>query len=159
MEFLMAAAIRYALLLIAAAVFSLVDSASANLIENSGFETGHFSGWELGGSGNVGVDSSKPHSGSYAAFFGEGSPIVKQTVNTIPGASYTISFWLSNTATRGDGFGVSWGEQTLLDLLSPDRFRYRLFTFSGVRATGFTETLYFNGTAQEGLWYLDDVSV
>jgi hypothetical protein len=45
------------------------------------------------------------------------------------------------------------------DLLHPGRFGYTLFTFSGVRATGFAETLSFNGTAPEGFWYLDDVSV
>jgi hypothetical protein len=152
-------AIRCSFVFTAAAAFSLAHPASANLITNPGFETGNFTGWTLAGFGNVGVDSSNPHSGSYAAFFGEGSPIVKQIVNTVPGATYTVSFWLANTSVTSNGFGVVWSGETLLDLLHPDRFGYTLFTFSGVRATGFTETLLFNGTAPEGFWYLDDVSV
>jgi hypothetical protein len=110
----MKASSKILLALTAAAAVSLARPASANLITNPGFETGDFTGWTLGGFGNVGVDSSNPHSGSYAAFLGEGSPIVKQIVNTVPGGIYTVSFWLANSSVGSTGFGVTWGEQTLL---------------------------------------------
>ncbi len=86
---------------------------SNSLLQNGDFETGDFSGWTLAGNvfengtlynGVVGTtsltDGSGPdfiHSGNYGAFLGDTNPAtLSQTIKTVPGRSYLLSFWLAN---------------------------------------------------------------
>src|ERR1700760_359082 len=76
-----------------------------NLVINGSFESGDFSGWTLAGTdvlpgGNdnyYGVDSVDAHTGAYGAYFGPVGGVLNlsQTIATIPGASYEVSFWLA----------------------------------------------------------------
>jgi hypothetical protein len=160
MKTLILSPIRCPLMFIAAAALSLAHPVSANLITNPGFETGDFTGWEVGGFGDIGVDSSNPHSGSYAAFFGGGSPILAQILDTVPHTIYTVSFWLANSSvSENNSFTVIFAGQTVLKLSGSEPFGYTLFTFSDLRVRGAVEQIVFNGEAPEGFWYLDDVSV
>ena len=43
---------------------------------------------------------------------------------TTLGASYTIDFWVANTAFGVNSFSVSWGGVTLLSLTNQARFGY-----------------------------------
>ena len=67
------------------------------LVVNPGFETGSFSGWTQSGDlGFTNVTSNMPHSGSFAADLGpltEG--FLTQTLPTVVGQSYHVSFWLA----------------------------------------------------------------
>src|ERR1700737_3907412 len=84
---------RLAPILIAAALIACCPlQTRANLIVNSGFETGNFAGWTFnpGPTSGSGVSNSNPPSGTYAAVLDDttGPPPVEelsQTVATITG--------------------------------------------------------------------------
>lgn len=86
-----------------------------SLVHNGGFETGDFSLWTFNGvyldsqnylvNGVVGAytfgDGSGTnwvHSGAYGAAFGEPGQLtyLSQTLTTVPGQNYLLSFWLNN---------------------------------------------------------------
>jgi hypothetical protein len=160
MKTLTLTAIRCFLMFTAAAAFCVARPASANLITNPGFESGDLTGWAVGGFGDIGVDSSNPHSGSYAAFFGGENPILTQILDTVPDTIYTVSFWLANSSvSESNSFSVIFAGETLLELSNSEPFGYTLFTFSGLSVRGRAEAIDFVGEAPEGFWYLDDVSV
>jgi hypothetical protein len=74
---------------------------SQSLIRNGGFETGSFTNWTLAGSvfaNSVSSSRVVPHSGNYAATFGQAGSLayLSQTLSTIPGQAYLLSFWLAN---------------------------------------------------------------
>ena len=77
---------------------SAIPSHALNLVTNGGFETGDFSGWSQSGS-YMYVLPSNPYSGSFAAALG--TPTVfgtlSQTISTIPGQDYALSFVLANS--------------------------------------------------------------
>ena len=97
-----------------------VSSGAANSVANSGFETGSFSGWTLGGNQEGGPPIYDPsngtydgnqfygvtpgnsvypaHSGADYAYIGVDSTplLLTQLISTTPGTAYTISFYLAN---------------------------------------------------------------
>ena len=71
-----------------------------NLVQNPGFETGDFTGWNVytGIYSYAAVETNLVHSGSYSANFGVengDTGFLGQTLSTEVGASYSISFWLN----------------------------------------------------------------
>lgn len=99
------------------------------LVVNGGFETGDFSGWTLVGDPSENIvedivnDPQFVHSGKFGAHLGQvDEPIgtLSQTVATIPGAYYLLSFWLGSgqpatpTGTPNE-FAVAWNGNTLMD--------------------------------------------
>jgi hypothetical protein len=97
---------------------SICEAVPGNLVANCGFESGDFTGWTLVGNdvplteGNLyGVegtdfvplpDGTAPNSGAFQAFFADqfadqfADPItLSQTLTTVPGAQYSITFFLS----------------------------------------------------------------
>lgn len=68
-----------------------------NLVNNGGFETGNFTGWTQGGNRiATTVSDSTVNTGSFAAALGpvgsDGN--LSQTLNTVAGQAYTITFYL-----------------------------------------------------------------
>ena len=111
--------------------FSLAVTKS--LVQNGGFETSDFTDWTLFGDGIIGneildaVESpfgpdhfSVAHSGTYGALLGD-SPmaILQQTLPTVPGQKYLISFWLNNpvagapTLNHMEQFEVNWNTNAI----------------------------------------------
>lgn len=157
-------------------------AAQANLVENGGFETGDFSGWEMipdtshGGCQQVGSDVSVcgavdidpgPHGGGFAAYLGQPSAfdpgVLSQNLPTVPGQSYTLDFWLANlsfdgTSTPND-FQVTWDGTVVEGFENRLAFGYTQFTVLNLVATGSTTTLQFIEHQNPAGFVLDDVSV
>ncbi len=158
MKTLILAAIRCSLMFTAVVAFSLAPPAKANLITNPGFETGDFTGWtpSVGEFVAGEFDSIAPHSGNYEAVSRGGT--LGQTLATIPGHTYFVSFWYANFTFPGDFqfLEVTWGDEVQVHLTGGSGFRpYTQFTFS-VPATSASTELQFLFSSDS---FLDDVSV
>lgn len=154
------------------------------LLENSGFEAGDFSGWKVLGWWWDGrftavlnnLSSPGPHSGNYFAALGphyvrqlyDPNPylptFLSQTISTVPGQVYQISFWLSGFVSPSYGpsteWTVSWGENTVLDLIATNLYSAASTAWTNrvVLATATTsETQLQFGL--NGHFSLDDVTV
>ena len=146
------------------------------LVRNGGFETGDFTGWTLAGNtiyrGNVynAVEGSSSgfavaHSGKYGAFLGDTAVAgLSQTLSTVPGQMYLLSFWLDNpTSGAGQQFNLSWNSSgtansTLVGITNPPAFGWTNLQFL-VTATGTNTILRFSAANPPNYFGLDDVSV
>ena len=100
----------------AVASSSQCDAVANNLVTNCGFETGDFTGWTIGGNttnpgGNYyGVDGFDAQSGNYGAYMsqdllGTGPTVnLSQTLSTVAGQQYQISFWLEQDTPPTTGY-------------------------------------------------------
>lgn len=138
---------------------------AAQLVTNGGFETGDFTGWSASGS-FLGVDGN-PHSGASAAYVGSLTlnDSLSQTLATVAGQSYSVSFWLSNVGGGTNAFSASWGGTSLiggaipgLPLVNSAAFGYTDYTFTETAPTSST-VIAFSGGSVPSYFYLDDVSV
>ena len=136
--------------------------ASADLITNGGFETGDFTGWILAGnvSGSTLVAPLAAHTGYFGALLGAiGSlNILSQTVTTVPGTAYEITYWQLFDAGMPNEFSVSWAGTVLSDLVNHAATPYTQYTFHVV-APGSSTVLQFVSRDDPGFVRLDDVAV
>ena len=151
--------------LLALASFALAAHAQ-NLVVNPGFETGSFSGYtvtEASSGSNVSVNS-VPHTGAFGASFGAISGLpdtISQSIATVPGQSYTVSYFLriraNDQTTNLQGFTASFGgtSQTQPGIVPSE---YTLQSFNST-ATSTSTTLSFAAFTLQGFFDLDDVSV
>jgi hypothetical protein len=142
----------------------LGSTASANLVVNPGFETGDFTGWtQLGHPQASGVDQGSRHSGTFGAFFGPNPTpgLISQDLGTVAGATYDLTFWLTNGGGSRNFFRAEWNGSVFISVLdNADAFDYTQFTFTGLFATGSTTALQFVGIVQNpSFLFFDDVSV
>jgi hypothetical protein len=164
----------------------LVLADGGNLVNNGGFETGDFSGWSASGNPSgctnfpTGVlklnqvipacggfstftNTTAPHSGTYAAFFGSPFPtspgVINQDLATTPGGTYDLTFWLMNETGSTNSFIATFGSDTVLDLTNSDAFGWTKYTFDGLSAPTGDTPLTFTGYNLPSAWVLDDVSV
>ncbi len=169
---------------------SACDAASGNLVSNCGFESGDFTGWSLTGNllggvpgSYIGVDNTKPNSGTYEAYFGAPSQYAQTSSGDtygppttlsqdVAGVSnyhlYQISFYLANDGCSvSDGcpgeynhFDASFAGQTLFDQnnLPTTSGAYDPYTFTA-GSVNYTPLLQFNFTNDDSFFYLDDVVV
>jgi hypothetical protein len=162
-------------------LFLLLAAAAAqaqpysNLVLNGGFETGDFTGWTLSGAntpasvdnGTFGLYSQiAPHSGNYDADFeSDGNAdfqYLSQTVPTIAGASYCLSFWFDNDDLDFGEFQLSWNGNTILvtdgvgPIFNPTTWTEMQFS---VPAAGSSAVLQFGFANLNSIIALDDISV
>lgn len=155
-------------------------TSSVNIVKNCGFETGNFNAWTISGNtanpgGNYyGVDTFDAHSGTYGAYMSQdyvdgGTAPVKlsQTLATIVGDPYTVTFWLEQDTAPTTGythaFSATWNGTTLFSVTpsvnSPgDVGSWVEYSFGGT-ATGATTTLQFSFQNDDNFWSFDDISV
>jgi hypothetical protein len=144
-------------------------TARADLVANGGFETGNLNGWTFTpastGSdflvaGHVG--GILPNSGNYLAAFGAGGSsddTIAQTVTTVPGQWYTLSFALThNSNDNKNNFNASWNGVSVLALNNANSFGWTRYSYT-VQATASTTTISFAGRENVAWYGLDGVSV
>ncbi len=154
-----------------------------SIVQNGGFETGDFTGWTLAGdtvlwffNGDevcnvVATDADFPsvvHSGNFGAYLGQNgyAAALSQTVPTIPGQSYLVSFWLDDLqAVDFQQFSAIWNGANLTSLVTPPAFTWSNFQFVAV-ADDTNATLEFDAESDQYYEYygqnyfgLDDVTV
>jgi hypothetical protein len=149
------------------------------LVGNAGFETGDFTDWDFSGDTNYdfadsvdstdlygptipGVnDSLFVHSGIYGAFLGQTGSLgyLSQTLPTVAGQSYVLSFWLDNPVTgTPNEFSASWNGTNLLDMVNVGQFAWTNLQYL-VSAPGSNTVLQFGFRNDLNGFGLDDVSV
>ncbi|WP_435010239.1 PEP-CTERM sorting domain-containing protein [Tundrisphaera lichenicola] len=155
----------FAVLLAAVAWLDPNDEARADFIVNGGFETEDFTGWTLSGNTSdpttFGVDSSIPHSGGFAAYFGPQSSKVflEQTVATVVGEEYTLSFFLMNEdGSSPNAFSVEFGSMSLADSTDLSTFDYQMFTYKSI-ATFSTTIVRFGFQNDFAYFDIDNISL
>ncbi|HEY0778071.1 MAG TPA: carbohydrate binding domain-containing protein [Gemmatirosa sp.] len=142
---------------------SQCTAVAANLVANCGFETGAFGGWTASGdTSNTGIDAYSTHSGGYGAYFANRAPqTLAQTLATVAGTRYTVSFWLLSEDNPIPGtafFRASMGGAPLVDLEGQAPLAYTEYSFTTV-ATGAATELQFAIENAPSFYQLDDVSV
>ncbi|MFN5857244.1 MAG: DUF642 domain-containing protein [Pseudanabaenaceae cyanobacterium] len=138
---------------------------ASNLVTNGDFNTGNFSGWTK--SGNLSLldvisNTNNLPGGSYHARFGStGSPgIISQTLNTIAGRSYTLSFFLRESGSGANRSSVvSVGGNTLFSFLPPANNVPWTSYSSNFTATSASTLLSFSFRNDPSFTRLDNVSV
>jgi hypothetical protein len=153
----------------------LQNAALADLVSDGGFESakaGAYTGvigdgW-IASQGEIGVlnnlfGDGTAHSGQQFADLDAGfvTNELSQTLSTVAGQSYLVSFWLSDD-TGGNPLQVSFGSTSLINGTTPalGSGNYELLTFNVV-ATGSTSDLSFTSKYSRGGVgaVIDDVSV
>ena len=116
------------------------------------------------------VNTADPHIPStYAASFGATrgeDDSISQTITTVPGQSYTFSFWLANPFNDNsisNDFSAYWNGTQVLSLVDLGLSPYTEHTFTET-ATSSSTTIMFSGSDEPALAAgpeldLDDVSV
>ncbi len=169
----------------AVAITCLAISVRAqNIVNDPGFEKSadspngnpFSSDWTLvdpSGNSVAGGNASFAHSGNnYAALGTALAPplapttgTLSQTLTTVAGGRYNLSFWLANDVARPTNtFQVMFGSTLVFatPLMSPPfpgDGVYRLFGFSNLLATGTSTLLQFQFQHDQDFWRLDDISV
>jgi sugar lactone lactonase YvrE len=154
------------------------------LLRNGGFEFGSFAYWELLDDMNYTVfqgNLSAPrtshiesnydtaggilgsaHSGQYSAFLGMNTTTehLSQTVPTVPGQSYLLSFFLNEAVARAasNEFAVSWGGTTLFDQHNSAYYGYTNLQFI-LWAANTSTTLTFSFQNSSNYFIVDDISL
>ena len=102
-----------------------------------------------------------PHSGSFSEQTGPGTSdgFTDQTIATVAGQAYNVTFWLANQDTSNNNrFGAAFGSVTLVAEATQSSFPYTQYTFTNV-VPGANADLHFIFFNPPSYFYLDDVCV
>ncbi|MGA2541331.1 MAG: choice-of-anchor tandem repeat GloVer-containing protein [Verrucomicrobiota bacterium] len=141
-----------------------IEGTCSGLVWNGDFETGDFFAWTSGGTMSYAGVNSAPqfvHSGNYGADLAGTFPFVStlsQTLVTMPGAHYLLSFWLNNPFGNSPSqFLVSWDGHTVWGVTN---FAAVGWTNVQVAVTAGATSTALQFTFEAPLYFgLDDVSV
>jgi hypothetical protein len=143
-----------------------------NLVTDGDFEAPNLSAWTIvsgGDSASPALTNLTAHSSSQSlSFFETGSfDTLSQTISTVAGQSYSLSFWLAtNTDFTDPGelgaseeFQVLWNGDTVYDSTTLEISPFTLLSIEPLTADGSTSTLTFRVRNDPDSYYLDDVSL
>lgn len=150
-------------LLASAAILGACLAAGAagaqNLVNNGGFETGDFSGWSPGGGAvqNAVACGSCVHAGAFgASFSGEQMSPLGQSLATMAGATYTVSFWLNRLGEMPNSVSLTWDGQVIFSQSDSPGGGWVQHTFTETASSDSTVLSFGLGP---GASALDDISV
>ena len=154
------------LLMTAAALVALAaaPASAVELVVNGGFETGSFSGWtQSGTTGNTAVNAAAAHAGGFGASFSPNQVgSITQTLTTVAGHAYTISFYLAQTTAAPvavNSFGLEFGGVAVQGFGDYTALPFTKVSFTRI-ATGPTTAIKFSfRDARVTYFSLDNVSV
>ena len=151
---------------------------TVDLVQNGGFETGDFTDWTLTGPTDVSnvnfvADATFTYfpadSGIYLAYIGEGDEKLAhltQTIQTVPGQLYQISFWVNCDDLTPNELLFNWNGQTLFDSSFTNNMfgtNFNAYVWSNFQftatATSNNTVIDFGAYNDNGYVGLDDVSV
>lgn len=136
---------------------------SANLVSNGGFETGDFTGWTGGFPDNFvatgTANSSYVHTGNKGVAFGATYlSALSQSLATVAGTTYDVSFWLNSNGLSFNEVTLSWGGTTIFDQTDIPANGWTEYSLIET-ATSNTTLLAFGLEQDAGYSGLDDVRV
>jgi len=134
-------------------------------VQNCGFETGDLTGWVVtpaASGSDYYVNSYDVNSGSYSLAFGAVAGLndyIDQSLTTIAGQSYNISFYVDSSQDVAPGqFVANWDGANILTITDGSGSGYELYSFMEVASTNNTD-LQFGGNSPPSWYYLDEVVV
>jgi len=161
--------ISRALPFVLALMFAAVAEAN-NLVTNGDFETGDFTGWVQSGMtaeddmGNLyypgtGVYTGQGVGGTYGAYLGPVGSMgyLTQSLATIAGQAYTLSWALDSGGFTPNQFQVSWNGNVIFDQTNIPEQGFQTYSFS-VLATGSSTSLEFGFQNDPTFFHMDNVS-
>jgi hypothetical protein len=162
--------------LISLTLFSIAVSApsaiGANIVVNPGFESGFLPGWVVNNNvspwfidsiPNSGLNDIANQCGGAGCLDSLNGAFFYQDLPTVTGNTYTLTFWAFVEGAPGqtDEIKVTWGGNTVLDILNPavPDDVYFQYSVSNLLATSSTTRLKFFGRDDPGILGVDDISV
>lgn len=151
-------------------VQSIPFNLAVDLVQNGGFESGDFTDWTFTNDPSATFVANDlfpnafppPHSGINDAIFGDQRlAYISQTIQTVPGKLYQISFWVNCDNLVPNEFLFNWDGQTLFDQAYIANFPTNAWTnlqFTAIATTNST-VIEFGAYDDNGYIGLDDVSV
>jgi hypothetical protein len=148
---------------------SVCNTIAGNLVVNSGFETGDFTGWtSIDPTNSSGVGNDNPNSGSFEADLGAFGPAgtLSQTITDTSGLAYYLGFELDNQLSPGftgaDNFEVTVTDDlnnttVLFNSSVAQSASYALYGFD-FTGSG-SDTITFTDLNEPSYYDLDDVVV
>jgi subtilase family serine protease len=147
----------------AASSRQFVLTTSSQLLQNGDFEAGSFTNWVQSGnvsSTSVTTSGFYVHGGAHGAQLGPGNLLgyLSQTISTVPGQPYVLSFWINNPkAGTPNQFSVSLNENSVFNQSNLPAMTWTNMHFR-FTATSTSTLLTFGFRNDPAYFGLDDVS-
>jgi hypothetical protein len=136
-----------------------------SLLQNGGFESGNFTGWIHSGNSaytSIMAAGTYVHTGTYGVRIGpSGSPdSLAQTLATVAGQTYFISFWLDNPKAGTPNFvTASWNGNIYFSQTNVPALGWTNIHFLATASSAGADVLKFNFQNDPAYFGFDDVSV